>query len=238
MGNELNETRQVYEALWTEAVAAFSQNAIEWDRHLPDKARDGRRGVTLVYKPAQPVRNSISAFLSELTVVAPGQYLYRPEEFHLTVLAIIPGSEFWRQKIRRLPALKTIIAEVVNRHRTFSIAFRGVTASRGAVMIQGFPAGDALKQLRDDLRAALRQNGFGAELDVRYKIKSAHITVLRFCHPQFNPNHVLSLLETNRDTVFGQAEVESLELLFGDWYASAATARTLQKFPLAADLPG
>jgi 2'-5' RNA ligase len=234
MGGELNAARQVYERLWNQAVPAMGRNDVEFDRHLLDKAQDSRRGLTLALRPCPKIQALIKTFLLELADAASGQYFYRPEEFHVTVLAIISGSESWQDKIQHLAAYQSIIDEVLKRHRKFSIAFQGVTASRGAVMVQGFPGDETLAQIRDELREALWKNKFGEQLDVRYKINSAHITVMRFCNANIDGNHLLALLKANRTTDFGETQVANLELILGDWYASASTASTLQKYKLAA----
>jgi 2'-5' RNA ligase len=233
MGDTLNETRQTYERLWDEAVAAVESGGLEFDRHLPDKSHDLRRGLSLALRPCREVRDSISQLLHELMLVAPSQYFYRPEELHVTVLSIIPGSEAWRERIHLLADYQSIIAEALARHRKFSIAFQGVTASRGGVMIQGFPRDGSLTQIRDDLRDALRQNQLGEQLDARYKINTAHMTLMRFCDNNLDGKKLLALLTAYRMTSFGETSVENLELIWGDWYASAGTARTLQEYQLA-----
>lgn len=234
MGHELNEARQTYARLWQEAVLALEQNGVELDRHLPDKSQDSRRGLSLAVRPSQAVQSSLRPFLRDLAAAAPGQYFYRPEELHVTVLSLIPGSETWRDSIRHLPAYQSLVGEVIQRHRKFSIAFRGVTASRGGVMIQGFPQDDTLAQIRDDLRETLQRNKLGNQLDARYKIKTAHVTVMRFCDANLARKNLLAVLAANRTTDFGETRVEKLELILGDWYASADTARTLQEYKLAA----
>jgi 2'-5' RNA ligase len=234
MGGELNAARQVYERLWNEAVPAMGRNDVEFDRHLLSKSQDLRRGLTLALRPCSKVQDSINTFLLELAEAVPGQYFYRPEEFHVTVLAIISGSESWQDKIQHLAAYQSIIDEVLKRHRKFSIAFQGVTASLSAVMIQGFPGDETLARIRDELRDAFWKNKFGEQLDVRYKINTAHITVMRFCNANVDGKRLLTKLQANRTTDFGETRVAELELILGDWYASASTARTLQKYKLAA----
>jgi 2'-5' RNA ligase len=234
MGSGLSEIQQVYGRLWSEAVSAFERNDLEFDPHLLNKAQDLRRGLTLAFRPNRGVQDSINAFLHELADAAPGQYFYRPEEFHVTVLSIIPGSEFWQDKMQHLAACQSIIGGVLEKHRSFSIAFQGVTASPGAVMIQGFPGDDTLARIRDDLREALRRNNFADQLDVRYKINTAHVTVMRFCDDRADWKRLPALLKANRTTDFGETCVAALELIFGDWYASAQVARTIQEYPLPA----
>ena len=234
MESELNEPRRIYERLWNEAVSAFERGDPELDFHPLNKPQDLRRGLTLAFKPDRSVKSSIRKFLHELAAAAPGQYFYRPEEFHVTVLSIIPGSERWQDKFHHLAAYQAIIHEVLQKRRQFSITFQGVTASRGAVMIQGFPGDNTLARLREDLRERLRQNGFGDQLDVRYKINTAHVTVMRFCRAKADWQRLLALLKANRATGFGEVRVTNLELMLGDWYASADRTRTLQKYKLPA----
>jgi 2'-5' RNA ligase len=233
MEGALNATRQIYERLWNAAVSAFERNDLELDFHLLNSPQDLRRGLALAFRPDENVQGSISKFLHELADAAPGQYFYRPEEFHVTVLSIIPGSERWQDKIQHLTAYQTIICKVLEKHSQFSINFQGVTASRGAVMIQGFPADNTLAQMREDLRESLGQNGFGGQLDVRYKINTAHVTVMRFCRAETDWKRLLALIRANRTTDFGEVRVAKLELILGDWYASADRTRILQKYKLS-----
>jgi 2'-5' RNA ligase len=222
----------IYQQLWTEAVSAFERGAPQIDPVLSGCTNDLRRGVTLAFRPAPAELIRVKKFIAQLALVAPEQYFYHPEELHVTVLSIISGTELWRREIRQLAACRAVINEVLSRHRSFQVCFRGVTASPGAVMIQGFPAGDDLEQLRDELREAFAQNGLGDRLDRRYKITSAHMTVMRFRRPAGDWKPLMKMLAENRHTDFGGTQVNRIQLLWGDWYASANVARTLQEYSL------
>ncbi len=167
MGGGLNEARPVYEQLWREAMPAFEQNRFDLDPQLPDKSRDRRRGVTLVFRPSRNLLDSLRPFLHELAAAAPAQYCYGPADLHVTVLSLIPGSEFWREQLPHLAAYKSILRDVLSRHRKFTVSFQGVTASPGAMMIQGFPGDATLRAIRNELRARLGQTPWGVGLDVR-----------------------------------------------------------------------
>jgi hypothetical protein len=123
MGNVLNAARQTYDRLWREAIPHFERGAAQIDPHLTNRAGDVRRGVTLALRLESAVQEAVELFLRQLAVSAPGQYFCRPDELHVTVLA----------------AIHAIIGKVLKRRRPFAISFRGITASQGAVMIQGFP---------------------------------------------------------------------------------------------------
>lgn len=218
--------------LWAEAAAAFERDAPQLDPYLPDKARDLRRGVTLALRPSPPVRGRIAKFLGRLESLCPGQYFYRPEELHVTVLSIISGTEHWRREMDRMEACRGIIGRVLAAHRPFKIVFRGVTASPVAVMVQGFPADESLAAIRTDLREAFASNGLGDMLDRRYKISAAHMTIMRFQKAAGDLTSLLTFLGENRETSFGESDVDAIQLILGDWYASADTVKVLEEYRL------
>jgi 2'-5' RNA ligase len=229
----LKTARQTYNRLWHEAIPRFKRGEPQTDPHLNDRMGDGRRGVTLALRPEPAVQKALDLFMRQLADVAPGQYFYRLDELHVTVLAVIPGSEAWREKIHDLAAIHAVTGKVLKRRRPFAISFRGITASPSAVMIQGFPQGGALAEIRDELRRVLRKNHLGGDIDRRYKINTAHITVMRFGHARADWKAFVDLLKANRQTDFGETRVRKLQLLWGDWYASAQSVRTIQEYPLA-----
>lgn len=224
---------EIYEKLWREAAAAFARNEPQLNPYLHDKSRDRRRSVTLLLRPSLAVQARLKFFLDSLKSVCPEQYFYQPEELHVTVLSIISGTERWQEEMLKLPALRPIISEVLAHQSPFHLQFRGLTASPGSVMIQGFPAGDGLANIRNGLRAAFAHAGFGDLLDRRYPISGAHITVMRFRQPGVDWKRLLPLLEENRQTDFGEMKVDRLQLAFGDWYASVNVVQTLEEYRLA-----
>jgi 2'-5' RNA ligase len=232
MGSGLMDARQIYDRLWQEAASAFANGRPVIDPHLPDKANDLRRGLTLWLHPDPAVQHSIQVFLNELARVAPGQYFYRPEEFHVTVLSIVPGSELWRDKIGPLTIYRSILSKVLKAHRKFSITFQGITASANAVMVQGFPTDDTLAQIRDQLREEFKKNQLADELARKYRIQTAHVTIMRYCRPDADWNRLRPLLEANRETFFGKTRVQRLQLVLTDWYASADRVRVLEEYRL------
>ncbi len=228
----LQEASQIYDQLGREATAAWARGEPHLDAHLLDQAADLRRGVSLAFWPTPVITERLQAFLGQLAAICPDQYFYRPEEFHVTALTIISGTPAWRPDIRHLPTYRALIRVVLQRLPAFKIRFRGVTASPGSVMIQGFPADETLARLRDDLRAAFAQAGFGHLLDRRYKIRTTHMTIARFCRPGTDWPRLTAWLAAHRQTDFGEMEVNCLRLVWGDWYATADRQRTLQEYYL------
>lgn len=226
------EMQAIYDKFWKEAADAFARGEVQPDPLLANKEADPRRGVTLLLRPSAPVREKVAAWMWRLEAELPGQYFYRPEELHVTVLAIISGTPHWQAEMGRLDACRAMIAETLRRRRSFGIAFRGVTASAGSVMVQGYPAGDELAAIRDGLREAFAAAGMGGLLDRRYRIGTAHMTAVRFRAPAPEGRRVLALLEARREEDFGEMEADRLQLVWGDWYASAGVVRRLEEYGL------
>lgn len=213
-------------------MAAFERGQPQIDSHLLDKAGDQRRGVSLNFPLAAPVQAAIKPFLDLLAADFPGQYFYEPEELHVTIVTLISATEHWQQEFNDVDAFRGILREVLSRHGPFKVEFRGVTAARNAVLIQGFPVGDTLENVRGDLRRTFVARGFPNRLDRRYPNSAAHATVMRFCKTDSDWKRLAAILKTHRQTPFGEMRVDTLQLTFGDWYASAGTMQVLEEFRL------
>lgn len=124
------------------------------------------------------------------------------------------------------------VNDVVRDIRSFRIKFRGITASRAAVMVQGFPETNTLEQLRDRLRRELEERGLSEGLDKRYRLVTAHMTVIRFRAPLANPRHFAELLNKARDEDFGETQVKTMSLMRGDWYLSEAVQQQIAGWEL------
>ena len=228
MAGNLIGPREVYERLWSEAADAFERGGPRLDPFLLNRGGDRRRGVTLVARPDAEVRARVEDFLRAAAATAPDQHFYQPAELHLTVYSVIPGSTAWGESVRRLPEYMGALDDALKQRPAFSVAFRGVTASPEAVMIQGFPAGDELRKLRDELAS----RSVADTLARRYKLVAAHLTVIRFTTPMGDWTPLRKFLASHRNTDFGESRFGTLELIESDWYASAGSVRTLRVYPL------
>ncbi|MGB8318325.1 MAG: hypothetical protein WCE54_09390, partial [Ignavibacteriaceae bacterium] len=68
--------------------------------------------------------------------------------------------------------------------------------------------------------------------DIRYRIKTAHSTVIRFREELKHSLNFLSLLEKYRDYNFGKTKINQLELVQTDWYHKKEKVLILNKFEL------
>jgi 2'-5' RNA ligase len=223
---------KIYEQLWSEAMTAFERGKPQLDPHLLDKKNDRRRGLSLSFWLPAPVRARIKQFVDQLAAEFPGQYFYQPEELHVTIVTLISASEHWQQEFGDVDAFRALLRDVLSHHPPFTVEFRGVTAAPNAVLIQGFPIGDTLENIRAELRRTFVERGFPNRLDRRYPNSAAHVTAMRFCKTDSDWKKLMTVLQAHRQTPFGEMQVETLQLTLGDWYASAEVTQVVEEFRL------
>ncbi len=224
--------RKHYDRLWSEAVDRIRSGTIELDPVLRARARDQRRGLTVIAGPSRPVREEVATFLKELRHLEPGQYYYIAPELHVTVLSLFTATVDYQPFFAQQAQYADIVGAVVKHSPPIRIDFGGVTASPGTVMIQGFFDNDALNDLRDHLRAQLRKHGLGRELDQRYRLQTAHMTVVRFREPLADSRRFAAALKAARERSFGTTAFRSFSLVQNDWYMSRRTIKIIRRYPL------
>ena len=223
--------KQIYDDIWREGAAAITAGACELD-DLIDSPDDTRRGITLVFRPSEGVLDSYSEFLQQVRELEPEQYVYSGSEIHTTALSIVTCAEDFDLARVDLASYERVIASCAVEVEPFEIGFRGLTASAGCVMAQGFPVDDTLEHLRSRLREAFRGSALRHTIDARYSIATAHSTLVRFRQPLKDPAAFIDLLKRHRDTDWGGFRVAEPVLVYNDWYHKAGRVTDLATFPL------
>ena len=86
---------------------------------------------------------------------------------------------------------------------------------------------------RDRLRTALTETGLGEPLDHRYRLITAHSTVLRFkSRPRDLPG-LAAFIAARRDLDLGRFTVSEIEFVYNDWFMSHDVVTMLARYPLA-----
>src|ERR1035438_4949768 len=99
------------------------------------------------------------AFLSELRGLEPDQHYYAPSELHVTILSLFAAMVEHERFFARTEQYMAAVDSTLRKVAPIRIEFAGVTASSGAIMIQGFCDTEALNDVRDALRRQLRSRG-------------------------------------------------------------------------------
>ena len=222
--------RKRYDQLWSGALGRIRAGKIDLDPVLQARVLDRRRGLTVIARPSRAVRESVGLFLRELRRLEPEQYYYTATELHLTVLSLFTTTldfePFFAQKERYIAAVDAAL----NSAAPMRVVFEGVTASPGTVMIQGFFETGELDELRDGLRRQLRLRGMEKGVDERYRLETAHMTLMRFRAPLRDAERLMEALERARRRPFGETTVKRFALVEHDWYMSRRTTVTLKHY--------
>jgi 2'-5' RNA ligase len=229
--------RKRYDNLWSAAIGKIRTGKIESDRVLAGGLVDRRRGLTLIARPSADVREKVARFLGELRRLEPEQYYYARADLHLTILSPFTATTAHKRFFAHTEKYRAAVESALQKAAPMRIEFTGVTASPGAIMIQGFPDNDALNDLRDNLRQQLRVRGLTRGLDVRYRLETVHMTVARFRAPLRDGKHFAAALTRARRRPFGSMTIKSLSLVTNDWYMTHQTLETLNRYRLAAKRP-
>src|SRR5690606_27025947 len=119
-------------------------------------------------------------FLSQLKVIEPTIYCQPLSDLHVTVMAIISCRDGFSYRTLDLKAYLDRIAASICDIKPFDVHFRGLSLSKEAVMISGFPADGSLEEIRDNLRSQFKSEDIFQTLDIRYKTVLSHMTAVRF----------------------------------------------------------
>jgi len=223
--------RAHYNAMWERAHGAIAAGDIDRDKRLL-AGPDPRRGLTLIARPAPALAARFDGLLARLAEVEPGQYRQPPADMHLTILSLFTVTEEPAAQLARLDAYRAAVHAALDGVPAFGVEFKGITLSRGAVLACGYPHGAALETLRERLRSELRSRSLDASLDGRYRLVTAHSTLLRFVSPLRDAARFASLLEELREEPLGSLWVDRLELVINDWYMDSGSIERLELLPL------
>jgi 2'-5' RNA ligase len=229
---EPESAQTVYERLWADALALFATGRVNTDPHLLDRESDDRRGLSLIIRPSPDIIARLTGLIDRLNEIVPGQHVYRPDELHITLLALLSATSGFDLAAVPLAAYYAQLADLFAHVHPFEVHFTGVTASADCMMICGHSEGDALNVLRDRLREQLSQAGLGTSLDCRYRIVTAHVTILRFCAQPANLPALVAFLTSLRDHDLGTFRVDQVELVTNDWYMSHDRVEVLARYAL------
>lgn len=222
-----------YAQMWNKACASFLEGNQQTDSLL-DEPGDDRYGITLLLRPDNATALNVNSFLEDIAEVEPHQYYYPLSDQHMTILSIISCYSGFQLGDIDVSAYTKLIQEALDDIPPIKIRFKGITASPSTVLIQGFPEDGVLERLREQLREVFKSSGLQHSIDSRYRLFTAHSTVIRFREPLLHPKKFTDTLEKYRETEFGLVNADQLELVGNDWYQREAKVKLLKSFDLVA----
>ncbi|EKO3954144.1 2'-5' RNA ligase family protein [Vibrio fluvialis] len=226
----------IYQNMWDNFSEAVRDERYVQDPYLKDKA-DTRRGITALAYLLQPnsplVTANIDEFLHQVRKLEPEQYFYPQNELHLTLLSVISCEAGFQLSDIDIDHYADVFLQALSHVEPIEIEFRGVSASPECIVIQGYPIGNGLSQLRDQLRSGFKKSGLRTSVDSRYKLVTAHASAVRFRSPMNDAKALRKLCQQFRQHSFGRLNVSACELVFNNWYQQRAVTQLLAQCSLS-----
>ena len=218
-----------YNNLYKASILKIKSDCYQIDERI-DSTAENRLGITLIIRPNIQVRNNIQTFLDDLKAIEPNQYYYPNSDIHVTALSLI--SCYNGFDIAQISILEYVelIKKSITAYKSFEIEFRGITASPSCIMVQGFLSDNTLNDIRDNLRLNFKNSNLQQTIDTRYAIQTAHTTVVRFRKELTKKDVFITVLDTYRDYNFGTSTINTLELVYNDWYQRKEFVKELYRF--------
>jgi 2'-5' RNA ligase len=188
--------------------------------------------MTLIARPDAALAARLTDVQHRLADADPRQYRQPRADLHMTVLSLFTVTADYAPQLARRTEYSAAVRTAVCDLPAFDIDFKGITISRGAVLAAGFPCDDTLETLRARLREALRARGLDGMLDQRYRLVTAHSTLLRFVAPPADPARLAAVLAEVRNEPLGTLRVGSLQLVVNDWFMSSAAVEPIEMYAL------
>lgn len=217
--------------MWRQGIAAYQQQQFFIDKQIGD-ATDSRRGITLLARLSHPIQQQVQLFLNDLANICPNQYYYPEQDMHLTIMSIVSCRHDYVFDVNNVQRYMTILKTALAESSKLLVDFPGITASNTGVMLAGHTDETQLEKLRGTIRTAIKNSGLEHSMDSRYKIETAHSTVMRFINPVKETQPLITFLQENCNRQFGEVQITSLELVFNDWYQTQAQTKLIGKIGL------
>jgi 2'-5' RNA ligase len=220
--------------MWSANIGRLRAGEVEADPVLAARVPDPRRGLTVIARPSPEVQRKVLAFLDRLRAIEPDQHYYIAPELHVTVLSLFTATHEHKRFFARKREYVAAVDSALRGAPPIRLEFAGLTASPGAIMIQGFLENEALNEVRDALRRELTVRGLAEGVDGRYRLETAHMTVARFRAPLRDGNRFAAAIEVARHRRFGAINIRSVSVVMNDWYMTSDVTRTVKRYRLRA----
>lgn len=223
--------KEHYNKLYQDAIQKIQSDAYDVDEQI-DATTDNRFGITLLLRPDNNVNEEIQKILTKIKSIEPKQYYYPSSDVHVTVMSIISCYNGFNLSQIQIEDYIKVIKKSLDEIKNFEIEFRGLTSSPSCLMVQGFIKDTTLNEIRNNLRNNFKDSSLEQSIDKRYAIQTAHSTIFRLKEKLNNKDQFLKTIEEYRDYNFGTFSVDTLELVFNDWYQRKEHVNTLSLFEL------
>ena len=227
-----------YADIGKRGLRALRNDRADVSPYLDDLEQDTRLGLTLIARPSPEAARAMEDILARLDRAAPdGLFCYNRPRFHFTVLSLIDARPEFEANEHVVQLYEQEISAVIGEFVPFDVEFRGICATpkgdtgrANAIIAKGYPVGAKLADLRNALRRRLKPIGMGHDIDRRYRIRGAHITLARF-RRDHGYARLADALDGLVESPIGSMTVTEAQLVCNDFYMTPGKVRTFARIP-------
>jgi 2'-5' RNA ligase len=227
----MKDAEKLYADMWRKSLHYFEEGRYEIDPIINDP-NDMRRGLTLRAKLSPEILGEVEEYTKALKAFIPNQYFTPRSDLHLTVLTVVSCHSGFHHN----PAMDDIYCEVISECMKDipppRITFRGLTASPSCLLLRGYPENNSLNELRDRLRVGLKKSGLPNSVDVRYFLKTAHATIMRFVVQNNAITEFTRFVKGSQKHTFGSQTIDQVEFVANDWCHKKTNTKVIRIFEL------
>ncbi|GLV55514.1 hypothetical protein KDH_23580 [Dictyobacter sp. S3.2.2.5] len=201
--------RQIYDRFWREAREPLARGEVRPDP-IPG-VESQRWGVSVIMRLRGEAAERLTGVIDELAHWTGTRHLrYQAANLHTTLQTIelyrpsISADDEYIQQYRR------VLRQVATQFPPLQIRYQGLTANQMSVMAQGWPVDETLRQLRETFHARVRAEKHLPGPGIR---DLAHASLIVFSGPLLDPAGCVSFVEGQRQSDFGTATIDRLELV-------------------------
>ena len=173
----------------------------------------------------------LALVLDTLKRIEPAQYCLDPEWLHITILLLDLGDSEETEPAQLDQMLMEKYGDILSRALAetpkFEIQFKGIAATSGAIIAQGF-AGTAIYSMRDAIRKELSAEG----IVLGKQTGLTHSTLVRFIEPLNNPTELVRAINILNNADLGSFQVDRISFVAHDWIPQENGYATLRKTPI------
>ena len=180
---------------------------------VPDDGDNRRWGVSIIARISPTDAPLFTDVRNELLPWTGSQHtLYDASNLHTT----IRSCEFYRSTVSpddaALRDYQSVLLEVAAEVPPFTIAYRGLSANRTGVIVQGFPH-EHLQNFRHSIRQRLEKFGRTRGPEASRTRRGAHVSLIVWAGPLLAPQPLVTYIDAHRATDYGTVTVTHLEVV-------------------------
>lgn len=208
-----------YERLWDDGRSALEAGVTSPEPAVEEGSP--RWGVSAVLRPVGTVADALAEAAREADSRAGGGHIvYAAGGLHVTVRSIEGYRSDVPRDDPRVAEYGRILRGAARDLGPVAIEFRGIVATPTAVLVQGFPVGEALAELREAMHDGLVGAGLPLGPEAAQRRETAHATLLMVTRRLPDPAAFAAYVDERRRVPFGTCTFDAVDLVR---YRRAAT---------------